>query len=97
MILNLRRRMERGCSGTTTQQVIPHHHHTINRRCALHSTMSLLIYNYLSTMYAFESTAQGQWHQPEEVTELIAQTQQSSEDLVYNNEKVTDMTHHSIS
>ena len=52
---------------------------------------------YLSTMFAFESTAQGQWHQPEEVTELIAQTQQSSEDLVYNNEKVTDMTHHSIS
>jgi len=52
---------------------------------------------YLSTMYAFESTAQGQWHQPEEVTELIAQTQQSSEDLVYNNEKVADMTHHSIS
>ena len=48
-------------------------------------------------MFAFEFTAQGQWHQPEEVTELIAQTQQSSEDLVYNNEKVTDMTHHSIS
>lgn len=47
-------------------------------------------------MYAFESTAQGQWHQPEEVTELIAQTQQFSEDLVYNNEKVTDMTHHLI-
>jgi len=42
----------------------------------------------------FDSTAQGQWHQPDEVTLLIAQGDEEKtrgDDIIDNNEKVTDI------